>query len=91
MTSHATARREPATAAADDLLQIVVGGMTCAACAARIERQLNNLDGVTATVSYATERAYVTGTGGRSPADLIGVIERAGYTAALPAGVGPGG
>jgi P-type Cu+ transporter len=85
MTSHATARREPATAAADDLLQIVVGGMTCAACAARIERQLNNLDGVTATVSYATERAYVTGTGGRSPADLIGVIERAGYTAALPA------
>ena len=45
---------------ATPLLELVVGGMTCSACAARIERRLNRLDGVSATVSYATERAYVT-------------------------------
>ncbi|MGH3590685.1 MAG: cation transporter, partial [Pseudonocardiaceae bacterium] len=39
--------------------EILVGGMTCAACAARVERKLNKLDGVTATVNYATERARV--------------------------------
>ena len=45
---------------AGGLVELVVGGMTCGSCAARIERRLNRLDGVTATVSYATERAYVT-------------------------------
>src|SRR5690348_16264251 len=59
--------------------------MTCGACAARIERRLNRLDGVTATVNYATGRAYFASTGGRGPAELIGVIESAGYTAAAPA------
>ena len=58
--------------------------MTCGACAARIERRLNRLDGVAATVNYATGRAYFTSTGGRGPAELIGVIESAGYTADLP-------
>ena len=47
--------------------ELIVGGMSCSACAARIERQLNRLDGVTATVSYATERAYVTSSGRPRP------------------------
>jgi P-type Cu+ transporter len=64
--------------------ELVVGGMTCGACAARIERRLNRLDGVAATVNYATGRAYFTSTGGRDPAELIGVIESAGYSARHP-------
>jgi P-type Cu+ transporter len=67
----------------NDITELVVGGMTCGACAARIERRLNRLDGVTATVNYATGRAYVTRLGGRAPGELIGVIESAGYTAQL--------
>jgi P-type Cu+ transporter len=65
--------------------ELVVGGMTCGACAARIERRLNRLDGVAATVNYATGRVYFASTGGRGPAELIGVIESVGYTAAPPA------
>jgi P-type Cu+ transporter len=65
--------------------EFVVTGMTCGACAARIERRLNRLDGVAATVNYATGRAYVTSTGGRDAAELIGAIESTGYQAALPA------
>ena len=65
--------------------------MTCGACAARIERRLNRLDGVAATVNYATGRAYFTSTGGRDPAELIGVIESAGYTAERPAPPSPDG
>ena len=70
---------------AGDRLELVIGGMTCSSCAARIERRLNRLDGVTATVNYATERAYVTAAGGRDAGELIGVIQTTGYTAALPA------
>ncbi|MGD0606792.1 MAG: cation-translocating P-type ATPase [Streptosporangiaceae bacterium] len=66
-------------------VELVVGGMTCGSCAARIERRLNRLDGVVATVNYATGRAYVTRLGGRDPGELIGVIESTGYTAELPA------
>ncbi len=73
--------RPGAEVTATPLLELVVGGMTCSACAARIERRLNRLDGVSATVSYATERAYVTSTGGRDTAELISVIEATGYTA----------
>ncbi|HEY1920556.1 MAG TPA: cation-translocating P-type ATPase [Streptosporangiaceae bacterium] len=76
-TGQDTATGQPAA-----VVEFAVGGMTCASCAARVERQLNRLDGVTASVSYATERAYVTATGGRTPADLVTVIESAGYTAA---------
>jgi P-type Cu+ transporter len=65
--------------------ELVVGGMTCGACAARIERRLNRLDGVAATVNYATGRAYFASTGGRDPGELIGVITSAGYTAEVPA------
>jgi Cu+-exporting ATPase len=66
------------------MTELIVGGMTCGACAARIERRLNRLDGVTATVNYATGRAYFTSLGGRAPGELIGVIESTGYTASLP-------
>jgi P-type Cu+ transporter len=68
----------------EPVTEFLVAGMTCGACAARIERRLNRLDGVTATVNYATGRAYVTSLGGREPAELIGVIESTGYTARLP-------
>ncbi|MEU2173205.1 heavy metal translocating P-type ATPase [Nocardia sp. NPDC019219] len=66
-------------------VELVIGGMTCASCAARIEKKLNRLDGVTATVNYATEKARVEVTGDVSPDDLIATVEQAGYTAALPA------
>ena len=62
-----------------------IGGMTCASCAGRIERKLNNLDGVTATVNFATEKATVDVAGEVTPEQLIDAIETAGYTAQLPA------
>jgi P-type Cu+ transporter len=65
--------------------ELIVGGMTCGSCAARIERRLNRLDGVAATVNYATGRAYFTSTGGREVGELVGVIESAGYSATRPA------
>ena len=64
--------------------ELVVTGMTCGSCAARIERRLNRLDGVSATVNYATGRAYFASLGGRETAELIGVINSTGYQAALP-------
>ncbi|NKX91532.1 heavy metal translocating P-type ATPase [Nocardia coubleae] len=66
-------------------VELVIGGMTCASCANRIEKKLNKLDGVTATVNYATEKARVDVTGDVSPEELIATVEQAGYTAALPA------
>ncbi|GGO69226.1 carbonate dehydratase [Nonomuraea cavernae] len=66
-------------------VELSIGGMTCASCASRIERKLNKLDGVTATVNYATEKAKVTFPGSVEPRDLIAEVEKAGYTAALPA------
>ncbi|MFQ6325609.1 heavy metal translocating P-type ATPase [Nocardia sp. CWNU-33] len=66
-------------------VELVIGGMTCASCANRIEKKLNKLDGVTATVNYATEKARVDFSGDVSPAELIATVEQAGYTAALPA------
>ncbi|WP_410871678.1 heavy metal translocating P-type ATPase [Nocardia sp. A7] len=65
-------------------VELVIGGMTCASCANRIEKKLNKLDGVTATVNYATEKARVDFTGDVSPEALISTVEQAGYTAALP-------
>src|SRR5690349_5101932 len=64
--------------------------MTCASCAARIERKLNKLDGVTATVNFATEKARVSFSAEVNPDDLVSVVEQAGYTAALPAARQPG-
>ena len=68
----------------DQSVELVIGGMTCASCAARIEKKLNKLDGVSATVNYATEKAKVTYAGSVSPQDLIAVIKATGYSAALP-------
>jgi Cu+-exporting ATPase len=65
-------------------VELVIGGMTCASCAARIEKKLNKLDGVSATVNYATEKAKVTYRGSVSPQDLVATVEATGYTAALP-------
>jgi len=64
---------------------LVIGGMTCASCAARVEKKLNKLDGVTATVNLATETAHVSFPDALTVADLIATVERTGYTAALPA------
>ncbi len=66
-------------------IELTIGGMTCAACAMRIEKKLNKLDGVSASVNYATEKATVSATGGYDAAALIAEVEKTGYTAALPA------
>jgi len=66
-------------------VQLTIGGMTCASCAARIEKKLNRLDGVTATVNYATETAQITFPATLQPADLVAEVEKVGYTAVLPA------
>ncbi|HEY5249326.1 MAG TPA: cation transporter, partial [Dermatophilaceae bacterium] len=65
-------------------VELIIGGMTCASCAARIEKKLNKLEGVSATVNYATEKAKVTYVGTVSPQELVATIEATGYTAALP-------
>ena len=65
--------------------QLNIGGMTCASCAARIEKRLNKLDGVVASVNYSTEKAKITVAGSDLTAqDLISQIEGAGYTANVP-------
>ncbi|WP_016881566.1 MULTISPECIES: heavy metal translocating P-type ATPase [unclassified Rhodococcus (in: high G+C Gram-positive bacteria)] len=66
-------------------VELDIGGMTCASCANRIERKLNKLDGVTATVNYATEKARVNYVGDVSTGDLVATVEQAGYTATVPA------
>ncbi|MFJ9694973.1 heavy metal translocating P-type ATPase [Kitasatospora sp. NPDC101183] len=65
-------------------VELSIGGMTCASCAARIEKKLNRMDGVSATVNYATEKAKVSFDGAVEVADLIATVEATGYTAALP-------
>ncbi|MFD4668954.1 heavy metal translocating P-type ATPase [Lentzea sp. NPDC058450] len=69
---------------ATDTIEISIGGMTCASCAARIERKLNKLDGVEASVNYATEKARVSYTSDLTPEDLVKAVEDTGYTAELP-------
>ncbi|MBU2662011.1 cadmium-translocating P-type ATPase [Actinoplanes bogorensis] len=66
------------------VIELEIGGMTCAACANRIEKKLNRIDGVSATVNYATEKARATVPAALSAADLIAVVEKTGYTAAEP-------
>jgi Cu+-exporting ATPase len=72
-------------------VELEIGGMTCASCANRIERKLNKLDGVTASVNYATEKAHVEVPAGTDPATLIAEVEKTGYTAVLPAPPEPDG
>ncbi|MFD8376289.1 heavy metal translocating P-type ATPase [Streptomyces sp. NPDC059688] len=85
MTSTAPETAIPGTANAPALeVELSIGGMTCASCAARIEKKLNRLDGVTATVNFATEKAKVVYTAGTGVADLIATVEKTGYTAQEP-------
>ena len=69
----------------ENRVELEITGMTCASCAARIEKKLNRMEGVTASVNYATEKAAVVYPPEVSPADLIAVVEATGYGAALPA------
>ncbi|PZS03615.1 MAG: heavy metal translocating P-type ATPase [Pseudonocardiales bacterium] len=84
MTADITTDHGPdATAAV--LAELPVGGMTCTSCAARIEKKLNRLEGVSATVNYATEKATVRYDPTTvDPADLVATVQAAGYTARLP-------
>ncbi|WP_406501660.1 heavy metal translocating P-type ATPase [Streptomyces sp. NBC_00500] len=65
-------------------VELTIGGMTCASCAARVEKKLNRMDGVTATVNYATEKAKVSYPVGVQVADLIATVVKTGYTAEEP-------
>ena len=65
-------------------VELLVGGMTCASCAARIEKKLNRMPGVEASVNYTTEKATVFVPDGTTVTDAIATIEATGYTAALP-------
>ncbi|MEU7994255.1 heavy metal translocating P-type ATPase [Micromonospora sp. NPDC049060] len=76
---------------APNQIELAIGGMTCASCAARIEKKLNRMDGVTATVNYATEKATVRYADEVTPDELIATVEKTGYTAALPPPPKPAG
>jgi Cu+-exporting ATPase len=65
-------------------VELSIGGMTCASCAARVEKKLNRMDGVTATVNFATEKAKVSYPEGVQVADLIATVVKTGYTAEEP-------
>ncbi|MDT9700238.1 heavy metal translocating P-type ATPase [Streptomyces sp. P17] len=82
MTSTATASKPIAPTSEVELL---IGGMTCASCAARVEKKLNRMEGVSATVNFATEKAKVSYPEGIAVADLIATVVKTGYTAEEPA------
>ncbi|WP_327403953.1 heavy metal translocating P-type ATPase [Streptomyces sp. NBC_01288] len=87
-TTTATPTAETPIAAAPESaaeVELLIGGMTCASCAARVEKKLNRMDGVSATVNYATEKAKVSYPAGIQVADLIATVVKTGYTAAEPA------
>ncbi|CDR09713.1 heavy metal translocating P-type ATPase [Streptomyces iranensis] len=73
-----------ATAGGPSQVELAIGGMTCASCAARVEKKLNRLGGVTATVNFATEKAKVSYGEGIEVADLIATVVKTGYTAEEP-------
>ncbi|WP_328894042.1 heavy metal translocating P-type ATPase [Streptomyces sp. NBC_00236] len=77
---HSATEVEAATAESSQA-ELTIGGMTCASCAARVEKKLNRMDGVSATVNYATEKARVSYGPGTGLADLIATVEKTGYTA----------
>ncbi|CAL9424183.1 Copper-exporting P-type ATPase [Streptomyces sp. enrichment culture] len=72
------------TQAPAEEVELAIGGMTCASCAARVEKKLNRMDGVSATVNFATEKARVSYAPGVSVDDLIATVEKTGYTAQPP-------
>ncbi|MCB0924247.1 MAG: copper-translocating P-type ATPase, partial [Mycobacterium sp.] len=79
MTTQVSSSEKPLSA-----IELSIGGMTCASCAARIEKKLNRIDGVSATVNFATEKAKVAFPDTVTPDDLVAAVEATGYTAALP-------
>ena len=82
---HRRVHRGGALSMAAEHLELPITGMTCASCANRIERRLNELDGVTATVNYATEKATVDfDAAAVAPDALVAAVEAAGYQAVLP-------
>ncbi|MGW2828131.1 heavy metal translocating P-type ATPase [Streptomyces sp. NPDC001286] len=82
-TTRTTGAAEAPIADASEV-ELQIGGMTCASCAARVEKKLNRMDGVTATVNFATEKAKVTYPAGIQVADLIATVVKTGYTAEEP-------
>ncbi|MFF4217064.1 heavy metal translocating P-type ATPase [Streptomyces nondiastaticus] len=84
MTSTALEKAPAPAAAAASEVELSIGGMTCASCAARIEKKLNRMEGVTATVNFATEKAKVSYGPDTGIADLIATVEKTGYTAQEP-------
>ncbi|MGW7255762.1 heavy metal translocating P-type ATPase [Streptomyces sp. NPDC054834] len=85
-TTAETAIGAPSGTATDvSEVELLIGGMTCASCAARVEKKLNRMDGVSATVNYATEKAKVAYPPGVQVADLIATVVKTGYTAEEPA------
>ncbi|CAN5884298.1 heavy metal translocating P-type ATPase [soil metagenome] len=74
-----------ATETAAAQIELEIGGMTCASCAMRVEKRLNKLDGVRASVNYATEKAAVQHDGGVATDELVAAVAAAGYTATVPA------
>src|SRR3954454_13992106 len=72
-------------------VDLQIGGMTCASCAARIEKKLNRMPGVQASVNYATEKAHVLLPDGTEVAAAIATVEATGYTATVPAPARPTG
>ncbi|MFE5211799.1 heavy metal translocating P-type ATPase [Streptomyces sp. NPDC056600] len=79
-----TGTPDPVADAPRSEVELLIGGMTCASCAARIEKKLNRMDGVEATVNYATEKARVSYPEGVSVGDLVDTVVRTGYTAEPP-------
>ncbi|RRQ79444.1 heavy metal translocating P-type ATPase [Streptomyces griseofuscus] len=80
-----TATPGTASSGAASEVELLIGGMTCASCAARVEKKLNRMDGVSATVNFATEKAKVSYGTGVEVADLIATVVKTGYTAEEPA------
>jgi P-type Cu+ transporter len=87
MSQVATRRRTPGSGEVRTA-ELSIGGMTCASCAARIERRLNRLGDVAATVNFATQTARVRFPAAMTPAELVAAVEQAGYTAILAAAAG---
>ncbi|MEU2392031.1 heavy metal translocating P-type ATPase [Streptomyces sp. NPDC007369] len=85
-TSSSTVHDGPTAAAPAHTseVELTIGGMTCASCAARIEKKLNRMDGVSATVNYATEKARISHGPATTVADLIATVVKTGYTAEEP-------
>ncbi|WP_330290857.1 heavy metal translocating P-type ATPase [Streptomyces sp. NBC_00576] len=83
MTSTGTSTEKTPIATPHEV-ELTIGGMTCASCAARVEKKLNRMDGVFATVNYATEKAKVSYADGVGVDDLIATVVKTGYTAEEP-------